>query len=162
MSMAFSSPNRVNAATAQKENRVSTSPHLSPESIGHTHILFLRSLKCLLEKILFSFVQKAWYQIYNANSISIIWKNNFGKSQKVQFYNFSKLSWFMYKNGLIWKLTWHFFCHIIFLAKLQFYRIQFSIFWLYRIFFLIALQNWTKTIIFVPTKLPSSCWSDLM
>ena len=57
MSMAFSSPNRVNAATAQKENRVSTSPHLSPESIGHTHILFLRSLKYLLEKILFSFVQ---------------------------------------------------------------------------------------------------------
>ena len=35
MSMAFSSPKRANAATAQKENRVSTSPHLSPENIGH-------------------------------------------------------------------------------------------------------------------------------
>ena len=81
------------------------------------------------------FCAKSRYQIYNANSISIIWKNNFGKSQKVQFYNFSKLSWFMYKNGLIWKLTWHFFCHIIFLAKLQFYRIQFSIFLLYKISF---------------------------
>ena len=55
MSMEFSSPNRASAATAQKENRVSTSPHLSPESLGHTFIsqiiTYISFSKCLLHEV---------------------------------------------------------------------------------------------------------------